>query len=326
MTPQPRRGDRGAAARARADADRARARASRSSGAGSGGGGGAAGRGGVGRGGAGRGSVRRAGREEAGGVGAPLRGGRGITERGLGGDQIEGRRAVRELLAAGRRPVRDIWVSDTVEDSPLLAEILELAAEGGVALRRVSRARLDAEAATDAAQGVLAHARALEEVDLEALCSAGDGAPFLMVLDGVTDPQNLGALLRTAEVAGVTGVVLPRRRAAHVTPAVAKAAAGAIEHLPVAVVPGIPAALSVLATNGVWTVGLAGDAEESLWGLELATAPVALVLGAEGTGLSRLARARCDALVSIPQRGRLGSLNVAAAGAIAAFEIARLRS
>jgi len=249
-------------------------------------------------------------------------------QRGLGGDQVEGRRAVRELLVARRRPVRDVWVSETLEESALVAEILDLAGEAGVPVRRVPRARLDAEARTDAAQGVLAHARGLEEAELERLCRRrpGEAAPFLLVLDGVTDPQNLGALLRTAEVAGVTGVVLPRHRSAHITPTVAKAAAGAIEYLPIAVVPGVPAALVTMAGHGVWTVGLDSEATHSVWELELATESVALVLGAEGTGLSRLTRARCDLLVAIPQRGSLDSLNVSAAGAIAAFEVARRRA
>jgi 23S rRNA (guanosine2251-2'-O)-methyltransferase len=232
---------------------------------------------------------------------------------------------VRELLAARRRPVRDVWISDSAADSALLTEIVDLAEEARVPVREVSRGRLDAEARTNAAQGVLAHARAVEEVDLEDLCRPGGERPFLFVLDGVTDPQNLGALLRTAEVAGATGVVLPRHRAAHITPAVAKAAAGAIEHLPIALVPGIPAALSVLSDRGVWTLGLDAGADRSLWDVDLGTEPVALVLGAEGTGLSRLTRARCDVVAAIPQRGSLGSLNVSAAGAVAAFEIARRR-
>jgi len=223
--------------------------------------------------------------------------------------------------------VRDVWVSEAVDDSPLITEILRLAAEAGVVVRRVSRGRLDAEARTDAPQGVIAHARALEEVPLEDLCErrTGTESPFLLVLDGVTDPQNLGAIIRTADGAGATGMVLPRHRAAHLTPAVTKAAAGAVEHLPIAVVPGIPGALSVLADRGVWTVGLDGGAPQTIWDLSVATEPVAIVLGAEGEGLSRLARNRCDVLVSIPQRGQLPSLNVAAAAAVAAFEIARRR-
>lgn len=245
----------------------------------------------------------------------------------LGGEQIEGRRAVRELLAAGRRPVRDVWVSETLDEGPIVAEILDLAAEAGVTVRRVPRSRLDAEARTDAAQGVLAHARPLVETDLADMCVRRDGeaVPFLIAFDGVTDPQNIGAVLRTAEIAGATGVVLPKHRSAHITPTVAKAAAGAVEYLRFAVAPGIPAALAAMSERGVWTVGLDAEADRTVWDLELATEPLALVLGAEGAGLSRLARARCDLLVSIPQAGRIASLNVAAAAAIAAFEISRRR-
>jgi len=234
----------------------------------------------------------------------------------LGGEQVEGRRAVRELLVARRRRVRDVWLS--VEDD----ELMSLAEAGNVAIRRVSRAQLDREARSDAPQGVLAHAAPLPETPLEQLC---DPATFLLILDGVTDPQNLGALLRTALLAGATGAVLPRHRAAHITPSVAKAAAGAVEYLPIAVVAGIPSAMRVLADRGVWTVGLDAAARHSVWDMEVATAAVALVLGAEGSGLSRLVRDRCDLLVSIPQRGPLDSLNVSAAGAVAAFEVARRR-
>jgi 23S rRNA (guanosine2251-2'-O)-methyltransferase len=236
--------------------------------------------------------------------------------KALGGEQVEGRNAVRELLRAGTRRVRDVWLS--VDD----AEIESLAAAARVAIRRVSRTELDREARSEAPQGVLAHAAPLAEVPLEALCTT---AAFLVVLDGVTDPQNVGALLRTAAVAGATGVVLPRHRAAHVTPTVAKAAAGAIEYLPISVVAGIPSAMQVLAERGVWTVGLDAGAAHSVWDLEVATAAVALVLGAEGSGLSRLVRNRCDLVVSIPQRSPLDSLNVSAAGAVAMFEVARRR-
>ncbi|HEX8581847.1 MAG TPA: RNA methyltransferase, partial [Acidimicrobiales bacterium] len=153
----------------------------------------------------------------------------------------------------------------------------------------------------------------------------GEPAPFLVAVDGVTDPGNLGALLRSAEGAGVSGVVLPRHRAVHVTPAVTKAAAGAVEHLPMAVVGGLPAALSRLREQGVWVVGLDAAGNRPLWDLDLGTEPVCLVLGAEGRGLARLTRARCDEGVAIPLLGRLASLNVAAAGALACFEVARRR-
>ena len=148
---------------------------------------------------------------------------------------------------------------------------------------------------------------------------------FLLVVDGVTDPQNLGALLRSAECAGVTGVVLPRHRSAHVTPTVAKVAAGAIEHMAIAVVPGVPGALQDLERLGVWTVGLDERGPEPVFNLSLGDRPIALVLGAEGRGLAPLSRQRCDQLARIPLNGSIDSLNVSAAGAVAMFEVARQR-
>ena len=180
---------------------------------------------------------------------------------------------------------------------------------------------------------MLALAAALPEADIDDLIAGKvpsrlatrRNPTFLVALDGVTDPGNLGAVLRSAECAGATGVVLPRHRAVHVTPAATKAAAGAVEHLPIALVSGLPAALLRLREHGVWSVGLDGDARRSLFDLPVADQPVAVVLGAEGTGLARLTKQRCDALVAIPQLGRLSSLNVAAAGALACFEVARRR-
>ncbi len=257
---------------------------------------------------------------------------RGATtpKRGLGGEQVEGRQAVAELLAARRRPVVDVWMAQELDAAPILTRIEALATEGRIPLRRVSRSRLDAEAATDAPQGVLAHARPLPEADLDDLCrppAAGAGPkPFLLAVDGVTDPHNLGALLRSADAAGATGAILARHRAVHVTPTVAKAAAGAIERVPMAIVAGMPAALARAKELGCWIVGLAGDGQQSLFdGLAVADEPIVLVVGAEGDGLSRLARARCDLVVSIPMRGRLPSLNVSTAGALALFEVSRRR-
>ena len=149
---------------------------------------------------------------------------------------------------------------------------------------------------------------------------------FLVVVDGVTDPQNLGALLRSAECAGVTGFVLPRLRSAHVTPTVTKVAAGAIEHVSIAVVPGVPGALQELERLGVWTVGLDERGSETVFNLPLGDRPIALVIGAEGRGLAPLSRQRCDVLARIPLHGSIDSLNVSAAGAVAMFEVARQRS
>ena len=147
-----------------------------------------------------------------------------------------------------------------------------------------------------------------------------------MAVDGVTDPGNLGALLRCCDGAGVQCVVLPRHRAVHVTPTVAKAAAGAVEHVPMALVGGLPTALARMKEAGIWVVGLDDEADRSLFDLgDLAADGVCLVLGAEGAGLSRLVRERCDLIVSIPMRGRLSSLNVSAAAALAVYEVTRHR-
>jgi 23S rRNA (guanosine2251-2'-O)-methyltransferase len=246
----------------------------------------------------------------------------------LGGDQVEGRRAVLELLAAARRPVRRVLLADDQDPSGQLDRIEELAARRRVPVETVPRAQLHAVARTEVPQGVVALARPLEPVALADLARPlrGGTAPFLLVAAGVTDPRNLGALLRSAECAGVTGVVLPRHRAARLSPTVTKTAAGAIEHLPFAVVGGVPAALSELRDLDVWSIGLAGEATGSLYELPLGDGAVAVVVGGEEKGLAPLVRRRCDAVAAIPQHGSLPSLNVGAAGAIACFEVARQRA
>ena len=242
-------------------------------------------------------------------------------EKGAGGEQIEGRQAVREALSAGRRRIREVWMDGALEPAPVLDEIIRLAERAGAPVRMTPK--IDQLSRTDAAQGVIARGDPLPlAVDDELLAEPG---AFLLALDGVTDPRNLGAILRTAEGAGATGVLLPRRRSVHITPAVTKAAAGAVEYLPIALVSGIPAFLERARKGGVWTVGLDERGPDNLFSLELATEPVVLVMGAEGRGLSRLARERCDVLVRIPMRGRLSSLNVATAASLAAYEVARRR-
>jgi 23S rRNA (guanosine2251-2'-O)-methyltransferase len=252
--------------------------------------------------------------------------GRVSSARGLGGDQVEGRQAVRELLMAGRRRVREVWMVDDGDDAPILADIRELAAGNRVTVTVVGRGRFAAQARCEAPQGVLALAAPLPEADLDDLVAGGGGrTPFLVALDGVTDPGNLGAILRSAECAGVTGAILPRHRAVHVTPAATKAAAGAVEHVPMAVVGGLPAALARLRDAGVHVIGLDGGADTSLYDMVGGDGAVCLVLGSEGRGLSRLVRERCDEVVAIPMAGALGSLNVSAAAALACFEVARRR-
>jgi 23S rRNA (guanosine2251-2'-O)-methyltransferase len=238
---------------------------------------------------------------------------------------------VRELLLAGRRKVHEILLSAEVDRGDIVGDIVELAAELRVPVTEISRAKLDAASRTDAPQGVIARAGELPDSTLEDLCApsaeGGEAAvpPFLLAVDGVTDPGNLGALLRIAECAGVTGVVLPKHRAVHVTPTVTKAAAGAIEYLPMALVGGLPTAIESMKAAGVWVVGLDAGGDTPVHDLTVAGDGVCLVLGAEGKGLSRLVRQRCDLIASIPLHGRLASLNVASAGAVACYEIARRR-
>jgi len=240
---------------------------------------------------------------------------------------VEGRRAVAELLRAGRRRTVEVLVAETVTPSDAVAEIVALASAAGVPVRRVPRARIQALAGTEAPQGVVAVAEPLPEADLEQLARVvpGQPAPLLVVLDGVTDPHNLGAVMRSALCAGATGVVVGRHRSASVGPVATKVAAGAAEWLPVAVAAGIPGAVASLRSAGVWAVGLDAGADRSLWDLDLGDQPVALVLGSEGRGLSRLSAKRCDVVVGVPMLGPLGSLNVAAAGTLACFEVARRR-
>ena len=239
---------------------------------------------------------------------------------------------MRELLLAGRRRVREILVADGQDTAPILAEIEQLAEEAKVSLRRVGRLQLEAVARTEHPQGVVARAAPLAEADFDGLLKTrqtadGPRPPFLIAVDGVTDPQNLGALMRSSEGAGVTGVVLPRHRSVHITPSVTKAAAGAIERLPIALVGGLPAALLEAKRRDVWVIGLDADGQRSIYEFaNLGDAPIIVVVGAEGAGMSRLVRERCDAVAAIPLRGSIASLNAATAAAIALFEFGRHRA
>ena len=220
------------------------------------------------------------------------------------------------LLASGREP------------DAATSELLELARAAGIRIRTVERQQLDD--ATDGLvhQGVVAIAPPFLTVTLaqvlERAAATGE-PPLLVALDGVTDPHNLGSIARTAEAVGAHGLLLPGRRTASVTPVVEKAAAGALAHLPVAEVGNLVRALGQLGEAGVWSLGLDGDAEVALAEHPLAGEACVLVVGAEGAGLSRLTRERCDALVRLPMRGRVGSLNASVAAAVALYELRRQR-
>jgi 23S rRNA (guanosine2251-2'-O)-methyltransferase len=248
-------------------------------------------------------------------------------EKTLGGEQVEGRQAVRELLIAGKRRVKEVWVSGELAETEIIGDIIEIARSMRVQVTEVARKRLESQARSEAPQGVLAFAAPLPEVELSAMLQRKpNNPPFLVAVDGVTDPGNLGALLRCCDGAGVHGVILPKHRAVHITPTAAKAAAGAVEHVPMSLVGGLPAALARVKEAGIWVVGLDDEADRSLFDIDdLAREGICLVLGAEGNGLSRLVRDRCDMIVSIPMRGRLSSLNVSAAAALATYEVTRHR-
>lgn len=228
-----------------------------------------------------------------------------------------GPRAVGEALRAGRA-VHRLRVSTRARG---LAELVGAAEDAGVPVARVEPAALDEASGGVAHQGVIADADPPRRHDLAEVSAA----QVLVVCDGITDPQNLGAIARTAEQAGAGGLVLPRKRSAPISAAVERAAAGALSWLPLVEVPGVPAALATLAEDGRWTVGLDGDAHETIYATPVLAERHALVVGAEGRGLARLARERCDVLAAIPTAGRLASLNVSAATAVALFEGRRRR-
>lgn len=249
---------------------------------------------------------------------APLR-----DREGIGGDQVEGRHAVLELLKAKRRTVKKIYIAENQDASDVLDAIEFEAQRQRVPVNMISMTRLDREANTEGHQGVMAFADALDTVGFDDLLSVKKA--FLLVCDGVTDPRNLGAMLRSADGAGVTGVVVPRHRSARISPSVTKTAVGAIEYLKFCDVGGIPTAIDQLNKAGVLTVGLAGESKDSIYDLDLGSGPVALIVGGEEKGLSSLTRKRCATVVSIPQLGRISSLNAGVAVSVAAFEVARQR-
>ena len=219
----------------------------------------------------------------------------------------------------------DLLDGETASD--IVTDIVDIARSVRTPVQEVNRKRLEAKARSEVPQGVIAFAAPLVETDLAEMIKRRPGrAPFLVAVDGVTDPGNLGAILRCCDGAGVDGVLLPRHRAVHISPTVAKAAAGAVEHVPMALVGGLPAALARVKDAGIWVIGLDDGADRDLFDIgDLALEGVCLVLGAEGAGLARLTRERCDMIVSIPMLGRLSSLNVSAAAALATYEIARQR-
>jgi 23S rRNA (guanosine2251-2'-O)-methyltransferase len=234
---------------------------------------------------------------------------------------IYGINAVAEAVRSGR--VTEVRIAHRDDDR--LRRVIAEAASRGVKVVRVTVDVLDRHARHGVHQGIVAEISGMPEASLDELADVRDGPPLILVLDGIEDPQNVGAMLRTVDAAGATGVVRQTRRAAPLDGgAVAKASAGAVHHVPVAAVVNIARAVEDLKASGVWTVGLDAEAKTPYYELDL-TVPTALVVGAEGHGLRRLVRERCDFVAAIPMAGHVSSLNVSAAAAIVLFEAVRQR-
>ena len=241
----------------------------------------------------------------------------------IGEARAEGRRAVAEALRAGH-PVDKLFVLKSAEG---LGTLVSQARQAGAVVIFCERERLDAMSQTRAHQGIIAVMAAWNYAspeDMLAAARAKNEPPFLIVCDGVEDPGNLGSILRTAEAAGAHGLILPKRRSAGLSPITAKASCGALEYLPVARVPGIPAFLRQLKQENIWIYGADAEGTQSVYEADF-TGGVALVFGSEGSGLSRLTREQCDFLVSLPMRGHVSSLGVAAAAAVVIYAAMRCR-
>ena len=238
---------------------------------------------------------------------------------------IEGRNAVIEALRAGTA-IDKIYLQKSETDKTL-GHIASKARSAGAVVVEADKRKLDAMSRTHAHQGVIALSSVREYASVEDILQAAADkgeAPLLVVCDELSDPHNLGAVIRTAECAGAHGVIIPKRRSAGLTAVVAKTSAGAVSHVPVARVANLTACLKELKEQGVWVYGTAADARQTIYQADL-KGSAAIVIGSEGTGMSRLVRETCDVLLSIPMKGKLNSLNASAAAAILLYEAVRQR-
>ena len=238
---------------------------------------------------------------------------------------IEGRNAVIEALRAGTT-MDKIYLAKGETDKTL-GHIASKARAAGIVVVEADRRKLDGKSRTHAHQGVIALAAMREYVTVQSLLDTAEEkgeAPLLVVCDEISDPHNLGAILRTAECAGAHGVIIPKRRSAGLTAIVGKTSAGAVSYMPVARVSNLPATLEELKKKGIWVYGTAAEGATSLYEADL-KGPAAIVIGSEGSGMGRLVREKCDFLVSIPMKGHISSLNASAAAAILLYEAVRRR-
>lgn len=245
--------------------------------------------------------------------------------RELPDDVLVGRNAVTEALKSGRG-INKLWIASGDREGSV-AEIAALAKERGIVVQYVERAKIEALAGGHRHQGVLAYVAPVPYAELEDILKAAEAkgeAPFLVLLDELEDPHNLGALLRTADATGVHGILIPKRRSVSLNATVAKTSAGAVEYVPVARIGNIAQTLKKLKEKGVWVAGADMDGEKAYYEADL-TGPLVLVVGSEGKGMSRLTKEACDFIVRMPMVGRINSLNASVAGSILMYESMRQR-
>lgn len=246
------------------------------------------------------------------------------TERNEG--FIEGRNAVLEALRA-ERTIDKLYIAKGEPDA-VLSRIIGLARKAGIPIVEADRRRLDAMSATHAHQGVIASASVKEYVTVQEILGIARERgedPFIIICDEISDPHNLGAIIRTAECAGAHGVIIPKRRAVGLNAVVSKTSAGAVEYMAVAKVPNLVGAIEELKKAGVWVYGTAADGKNDLWKTDL-RGPAAIVIGSEGDGMSRLVAESCDFRLSIPMAGRIDSLNASCSAAVVIYEAMRQRT
>ncbi|MFM2308994.1 MAG: hypothetical protein RLY87_1115 [Chloroflexota bacterium] len=242
---------------------------------------------------------------------------------------IYGRNAVREALRAQRRTPKRLQVANGAQITGTLADAVAVAKEQNIPVEMVDKRLLESRLHGLNHQGVILECSEYPYSDLDdmlALAKSRNEMPFILLLDHLQDPQNLGTLLRTAEIVGVHGVIIPGRRAAEITPAVVNASSGAVEHLHIAVVTNLAQSIEKLQKSGVWVVGVEDDEKAQYYDKADLDMPLAVVLGSEGSGMARLTRERCDFMVKLPMHGQIHSLNVAVAGSVVLYHALHARS
>ncbi|NLP13991.1 MAG: 23S rRNA (guanosine(2251)-2'-O)-methyltransferase RlmB [Clostridium sp.] len=241
-------------------------------------------------------------------------------------DRLEGRNSVMEAIK-GNRTINKLLVQKGEKEGSI-RQIIAFAREKGIVVQETDRSNLDRISTTHAHQGVIAYVSSKDYVEVDDILKNAESkkeAPFIIILDGITDAYNLGSILRTADAVGAHGVIIPKRRAIGLNAAVSKASAGAIEYVPVARVTNISQTIEYLKKKNIWVVGTDLSGEKSFYESDL-KGSIALVIGSEGHGMGRLVAEKCDYIINIPMKGQIASLNAAVAGAIIMYEILKQRS